>query len=124
MPRTTTAPSPEEAEALGRAISEAAEAGDRFAQAKIDLEHRLAAVDDAVLGIVERVYEAQPAEYQRTIVVRRGGRTEDMTLPDFVRMMMEAPGGTEGTFRIDVAEDLYATDDDDEEGDAGDEDED
>ena len=101
-------------EALEAAIAGAAEAGERFAQAKTDLEHRLAAVDDAVLTIVSRVYEALPAEYQRVVTVRRNGREEEMPLPEFVRLMMEAPGGTAGSFRIDVEEDLYADGDDDE----------
>jgi hypothetical protein len=101
---------------VAAAIAAAEEAGARFAQAKSELEHRLADIDGALVEMIQRVYDATPPEYQRTFRVREPGLgEEELPLPDFVRYAMERPRGTTATFTIDVIENLYADGDDDEE---------
>jgi hypothetical protein len=104
---------------IATAIDAAAEASERYVAARTDLMHRLAAIDDAVVELVQRVFDSTPAEYQRTFVVRYDGDEDEMTLPEFLRWLMERPGGTDGSFTISVHENLYDDGDgeDEEEGD-------
>ncbi len=109
---------------LAAAIQAAAAAGERFVEAKSELEHRLADIDSALLELVQRVYDSTPSEYQRTFRVREnGGGDDDLPLPDFIRLLLERPRGTSASFTIEVIENLYDTssdgdgDGDDEEND-------
>ncbi|HEU4562390.1 MAG TPA: hypothetical protein VFS20_31460 [Longimicrobium sp.] len=106
---------------LAAAIQAAAAAGERFVEAKSELEHRLADIDTALLELVQRVYDSTPSEYQRTFRVSEdGGGDEDLSLPDFIRYLLERPRGTSASFTIEVTENLYDTsggDDDDEDTD-------
>jgi len=102
---------------VAAALQAAVDAGERFAQAKSELEHRLADIDAALVEMVQRVYDATPVEYQRTFRVREGGDDDELPLPDFVRYLMERPRGTTATFTIQVVENLYDVDGDDEEPD-------
>jgi hypothetical protein len=103
---------------VASALQAAMDAGERFAQAKSELEHRLADIDGALVEMVQRVYDATPAEYQRTFRVREsGGDDDDLALPDFVRYVMERPRGTTATFTVQVVENLYDVDADDAEAD-------
>jgi hypothetical protein len=109
-------------ETLTAAIAAAAAAGERFVEAKSELEHRLADIDGALVELVQRVYDSTPAEYQRTFRVGEDGAAEDdLSLPDFVRYLIERPRGTTGTFTIQVVENLYddgaAADEDEEDED-------
>lgn len=106
---------------ISSAIDAAAEASERYVAARTELLHRLAEIDGAVVDLVQRVYDAMPAEYQRTFLVHEAGDDDELSLPDFVRWCMERPGGTRATVTIAVTENLY--DDTDEEGE-DDEDED
>jgi hypothetical protein len=100
---------------LAAAIQAAAAAGERFVEAKSELEHRLADIDGALLELVQRVYDSTPAEYQRTFrVSENGGAHDALPLPDFVRYVLERPRGTSASFIIDVIENLYDTGGDDE----------
>jgi hypothetical protein len=93
---------------LRAAIDAAADASERYAQAKSELEHRLADIDGALIEVVQRVYDSTPAEYQRTFRVREDGGAEDeLAFPDFVRYAMERPRGTSAGFTIQVVENLY-----------------
>jgi hypothetical protein len=108
-PRKT--PDVDPSERIASALDAAAEASERYVEARSALLHRLAEIDTAVVELVERVYDATPAEYQRTFLVRADAAgEEEMTLPDFLRYLMERPGGTTATFRIAVADDLYDED--------------
>jgi hypothetical protein len=108
----------EGADPVASALQAAVDAGERFAQAKSELEHRLADIDGALVEMVQRVYDATPAEYQRTFRVREsGGDDDELALPDFVRYAMERPRGTTATFTIQVVENLYDVDGDDAEAD-------
>jgi hypothetical protein len=102
---------------VAAALQAAVDAGERFAQAKSELEHRLADIDGALVEMVQRVYDATPAEYQRTFRVREGGDDDELPLPEFVRYLMERPRGTTAAFTIQVVENLYDVDGDDEEPD-------
>ena len=103
---------------VASALQAAMDAGERFAQAKSELEHRLADIDGALVEMVQRVYDATPAEYQRTFRVREnGGDDDELALPDFVRYVMERPRGTTATFTVQVVENLYDVDADDAEAD-------
>ena len=102
---------------LAAAIQAAAAAGERFVEAKSELEHRLADIDGALLELVQRVYDSTPSEYQRTFRVREDGGEDDLSLPDFIRYLLERPRGTSASFTIEVTENLYDTsgaEDDDE----------
>ena len=116
--RKTTAAEPDET--LTAAIAAAAAAGERFVTAKSELEHRLADIDGALVELVQRVYDSTPAEYQRTFrVVESGAAEDELSLPEFVRYLIERPRGTSGTFTIQVVENLYddgAAADDEEKG--------
>lgn len=103
----TRSPDIDPADRLDSVISAAEEASERFTQAKTELLHRLADIDGAVLEIVQRVFDATPPEYQRTFHVHVDGGDEELTLPDFVRMLIERPDGTRATFTISVPENLY-----------------
>ena len=106
---------------LAAAIQAAAAAGERFVEAKSELEHRLADIDSALLELVQRVYDSTPSEYQRTFRVSENGAEDDLPLPDFIRFLVERPRGTSASFTIEVTENLYDTsgdgDGDDEETD-------
>ena len=116
MPARKTATVAEPDETLTAAIAAAAAAGERFVEAKSELEHRLADIDGALVDLVQRVYDSTPSEYQRVFrISENGGAADDLALPDFVRYLVERPGGTTGTFTIHVAENLYDA------GDGGDE---
>lgn len=104
---------PDPAEQLSEVLSAAVEASERYVAARTEVMHRLAEIDNAVIEIVQRAYDAMPAEYQRVVTVRADGDEDELTLPDFFRYLMERPGGTRGTFAIAVTENLY--DDSDEE---------
>jgi len=119
MPPRKTATAVEPDETLTSAIAAAAAAGERFVEAKSELEHRLADIDGALVDLVQRVYDSTPGEYQRVFrVSENGGAADDLALPDFVRYLIERPRGTTGTFTIEVSENLY----DDGAGDEEDED--
>ena len=94
---------------LAAAIQAAAAAGERFVEAKSELEHRLADIDGALLELVQRVYDSTPSEYQRTFRVREDGGEDDLSLPDFIRYLLERPRGTSASFTIEVTENLYDT---------------
>ena len=116
---------PDPAETIGTALSAAEQAAARFTDAKTEVLHRLADVDAAVLEIVQRVYDATPAEFQRSFVASiDGDDDEELPLPDFLRLLLERPGGSEGRFTINVMENLYDDGDADEDEDGGDDDED
>jgi hypothetical protein len=118
---------PDPAETIGAALSAAEQAAARFTDAKTEVLHRLADVDAAVLEIVQRVYDATPAEFQRSFVASiDGDEDEELPLPDFLRLLLERPGGSEGRFTIGVMENLYddGDADEDEDEDGGEEDED
>ncbi|HET7230947.1 MAG TPA: hypothetical protein VFJ16_13135 [Longimicrobium sp.] len=120
MPSRKSAAEPDET--LTAAIAAAAAAGERFVTAKSELEHRLADIDGALVELVQRVYDSTPAEYQRTFrVTESGAAADELSLPDFVRYLIERPGGTSGTFTIQVVENLYddgaAADDEEEDED-------
>lgn len=108
---------------LAAAIQAAAAAGERFVEAKSELEHRLADIDGALLELVQRVYDSTPSEYQRTFRVREDGGEDDLSLPDFIRYLLERPRGTSASFTIEVTENLYDTsgaeDDEDTDDDLG-----
>jgi hypothetical protein len=109
-------PEPDPFERIDSVLSAAEEASERYAEAKSELLHRLADIDGAVIELVQRVYDATPPEYQRSFLVHVDGDDEELALPDFLRLLMERPGGTRATFTISVAENLY--DDGEEEGEA------
>ncbi len=111
---TRRAPDIDPSDRLGSALSAAEQASEAFTQAKTELLHRLADIDGAVLDIVERAWNATPPEYQRCFLVHMDGGDEELSLPDFLRLLMERPGGTDGSFTISVPENLY---DDSDEGD-------
>jgi len=116
MPPRKTPSAVEPDETLTAAIAAAAAAGERFVEAKSELEHRLADIDGTLVELVQRVYDSTPAEYQRTFrVTESGGAEDEISLPDFVRYLIERPRGTSGSFAIQVTENLYddASDDED-----------
>jgi hypothetical protein len=115
-------PEPDPFERIDSVLSAAEEASERYAEAKSELLHRLADIDGAVIELVQRVYDATPPEYQRSFLVHVDGDDEELALPDFLRLLMERPGGTRATFTISVADNLY--DEGDEEEAEEDEDED
>lgn len=118
MPARKTSTIAEPDETLTAAIAAAAAAGERFVEAKSELEHRLADIDGALVDLVQRVYDSTPGEYQRVFrVSENGGAADDLPLPDFVRYLVERPRGTTGTFTIQVTENLYDTGDGDGEDD-------
>ncbi|HET7459735.1 MAG TPA: hypothetical protein VFJ82_00750 [Longimicrobium sp.] len=122
MPARKTATAAEPDETLTAAIAAAAAAGERFVEAKSELEHRLADIDGALVDLVQRVYDSTPGEYQRVFrVSENGGAADDLALPDFVRYLIERPRGTTGTFTIQVTENLYDTGDGDDDPDEDDE---
>ncbi|HYR08316.1 MAG TPA: hypothetical protein VEQ60_11125, partial [Longimicrobium sp.] len=58
--------------------------------------------------LVQRVFDATPPEFKRTYTVSfDDADPEEMDLPDFVRALLERPGGTRAELTISVAEDLY-----------------
>ncbi|HEX2201787.1 MAG TPA: hypothetical protein VHG91_00740 [Longimicrobium sp.] len=97
---------------ISSAIDAAAEASERYVAARTELLHRLAEIDGAVVDLVQRVYDAMPAEYQRTFLVHEAGDDEELPLPDFFRWCMERPGGTRATVTIAVTDNLYDDADD------------
>jgi hypothetical protein len=108
---------PDPSETIGTALSAAEEAAARFTDAKTEILHRLADVDAAVLEIVQRVYDATPPEFRRSFVTSiDDDDDEELALPDFLRLLMERPGGSEGRFSIQVLENLYEDGDEDEDG--------
>lgn len=115
--KRTPDPDPDPFERIDSVLSAAEQASERYAEAKSELLHRLADIDGAVVELVERVYDATPPEYQRSFLVHVDGDDEELSLPDFLRLLMERPGGTRATFTISVAENLY------EDGDEGEEEE-
>lgn len=99
---------PDPADVIGGALTAAEAAAERFATAKTEVLHALASVDEALVDLVQRVFDATPPEFKRTYTVSfDDGDPEEMDLPDFVRALLERPGGTRGEFTITVAEDLY-----------------
>lgn len=120
----TRKPSSTADDELAAAIQAAAAAGERFVEAKSELEHRLADIDTALLELIQRVYDSTPSEYQRTFrVSENGAADDDLPLPEFVRFLLERPRGTRASFSIEVIENLYDTSGDDD-SDSGDEEED
>ena len=116
---------PDPAETIGTALSAAEQAAERFADAKTEVLHRLADVDAAVVEIVQRVYDATPPEFQRSFLAGMDGEEpEELSLPDFLRLLMERPGGSEGSFTIHVAENLYEDGGDEDDGGGEDEEDD
>ncbi|HEX8691521.1 MAG TPA: hypothetical protein VF746_03705 [Longimicrobium sp.] len=115
-------PEPDPFERIDSVLSAAEEASARYAEVKSELLHRLADIDGAVIELVQRVYDATPPEYQRSFLVHVDGDDEELALPDFLRLLMERPGGTRATLTISVAENLY-DDGDEEEGEAGEDEE-
>ena len=116
---------PDPAETIGTALSAAEQAAERFADAKTEVLHRLADVDAAVVEIVQRVYDATPPEFQRSFLAAMDGEEpEELSLPDFLRLLMERPGGSEGSFTIHVAENLYEDGGDEDDGGGEDEEDD
>jgi hypothetical protein len=110
---------PDPADLIGGALTAAEAAAERFAAAKTEVLHALAAVDESLVELVQRVYDATPPEFKRTYTVSwDDADPEEMDLPDFVRALLERPGGTRAELAITVAEDLYddgSGDEDDEE---------
>ena len=54
------------------------------------------------------MYDATPPEFKRTYAVSwDDADPEEMDLPEFVRALLERPGGTRAELTIAVAEDLY-----------------
>jgi hypothetical protein len=99
---------PDPADLIGGALTAAEAAADRFASAKTEVLHALASVDEALVDLVQRVFDATPPEFQRTYTVSfDDDDPEEMNLPDFVRALLERPGGTRAELTISVAEDLY-----------------
>lgn len=113
------------ADPLVTALTAAETAGERFADAKTEMIHRLADVDEAMVQLVQRVYDTTPPEFQRTFSVSIGSdEPDELTLPDFVRLLVQRGSGTEGTFAIAVTEDLYDEADDEGDDDDGSEEDD
>jgi hypothetical protein len=99
---------PDPADLIGGALTAAEAAAERFASAKTEVLHALASVDEALVDLVQRVFDATPPEFQRTYTVSfDDDDPEEMNLPDFVRALLERPGGTRAELTISVAEDLY-----------------
>jgi hypothetical protein len=109
---------PDPADLIGGALTAAEAAAERFAVAKTEVLHALASVDEALVELVQRVFDATPPEFKRTFAVSwDDADPEEMDLPDFFRALLERPGGTRAELTIAVAEDLYDNDpgDDDDE---------
>lgn len=105
---TPPRPNPDPADLIGSAITTAEAAAERFASAKTEVLHALAGVDEALVELVQRVYDATPPEFKRAFAVSfDDADPEELELPEFVRALLERPGGTRGEFTISVAEDLY-----------------
>jgi hypothetical protein len=101
-------PDPDPADLIGGALTAAEAAAERFASAKTEVLHALASVDEALVDLVQRVFDATPPEFKRTYTVSfDDADPEEMDLPDFVRALLERPGGTRAELTISVAEDLY-----------------
>jgi hypothetical protein len=99
---------PDPADLIGGALTAAEAAAERFAAAKTEILHALAGVDEALVELVQRVFDATPPEFKRTFAVSwDDSDPEEMDLPDFVRALLERPGGTRAEFTVTVAEDLY-----------------
>jgi hypothetical protein len=99
---------PDPADLIGGALTAAEAAAERFASAKTEVLHALASVDEALVDLVQRVFDATPPEFQRSYTVSfDDDDPEEMNLPDFVRALLERPGGTRAELTISVAEDLY-----------------
>ena len=99
---------PDPADLIGGALTAAEAAAERFASAKTEVLHALASVDEALVDLVQRVFDATPPEFKRTYTVSfDDADPEEMDLPDFVRALLERPGGTRADLTISVAEDLY-----------------
>jgi hypothetical protein len=99
---------PDPADLIGGALTAAEAAAERFASAKTEVLHALASVDEALVELVQRVFDATPPEFKRTFTVSwDDSDPEEMDLPDFVRALLERPGGTRAELTISVAEDLY-----------------
>lgn len=99
---------PDPADLIGGALTAAEAAAERFAVAKTEVLHALASVDEALVELVQRVYDATPPEFKRTYAVSwDDSDPEEMDLPDLVRALLERPGGTRAELTITVAEDLY-----------------
>jgi hypothetical protein len=107
-PRLVPASDPDPADLIGGALTAAEAAAERFASAKTEVLHALASVDEALVDLVQRVFDATPPEFQRTYTVSfDDDDPEEMSLPDFVRALLERPGGTRAELTISVSEDLY-----------------
>ena len=60
------------------------------------------------MELVQRVFDATPPEFQRTCTVSfDDADPEEMDLPEFLRALLERPGGTCAQLTISVSEDLY-----------------
>jgi hypothetical protein len=107
-PRLVPTSDPDPADLIGGALSAAEAAAERFATAKTEVLHALASVDEALVELVQRVFDATPPEFKRSYAVSfDDGDPEEMDLPDFVRALLERPGGTRADLTISVSEDLY-----------------
>ncbi|MBW3572785.1 MAG: hypothetical protein KY467_16945 [Gemmatimonadetes bacterium] len=107
-PRTLPDPDPDPADVIGGALTAAEAAAERFATAKTEVLHALASVDEALVELVQRVFDATPPEFKRSYTVSfDDADPEQMDLPEFVRALLERPGGTRAEVTISVAEDLY-----------------
>jgi hypothetical protein len=119
-PRLVPNADPDPADLIGGALTAAEAAAERFAVAKTEVLHALASVDEALVELVQRVFDATPPEFKRAFTVSwDDADPEEMDLPDFVRALLERPGGTRAELTIVVTEDLYddgsgAEDEDDE----------
>ena len=107
-PRLVPDSDPDPAEVIGGALTAAEAAAERFAVAKTEVLHALAGVDEALVELVQRVYDATPPEFKRTYTVSwNDDDPEEMELPELVRALLERPGGTRAELTVSVAEDLY-----------------
>jgi hypothetical protein len=107
-PRLVPNADPDPADLIGGALTAAEAAAERFAVAKTEVLHALASVDEALVELVQRVFDATPPEFKRTFTVSwDDSDPEEMDLPDFVRALLERPGGTRAELTVVVAEDLY-----------------
>ena len=107
-PRLVPDSNPDPADLIGGALTAAEAAAERFAVAKTEVLHALASVDEALVELVQRVFDATPPEFKRTYTVSwDDADPEEMDLPDLVRALLERPGGTRAELTVTVAEDLY-----------------
>jgi len=107
-PRLVPNVDPDPADLIGGALTAAEAAAERFAVAKTEVLHALASVDEALVELVQRVFDATPPEFKRSFTVSwDDADPEEMELPDFIRALLERPGGTRAELTINVTEDLY-----------------